>query len=524
MMASFDHGAVWNLARLEARIRLRRPATLMVLLAVVALSWLMICDPADGHTLIGIGGARVRYTSSALALGTASQLTLLFGLAGFYLLRGRMAEDQRSGLGGVIGASPAGGALFVLARWCGGVLYMSALCAAALATVLLCHAVRGEGPVGLLVYLQTWVLVLGPMVLFTAACATLCDSWAPLMGKAGDLLYFLLWVAQMGIAAGTGGTGAPPGAIPVDFSGMTAIVAAMAPYVDTGSMMLGIADFDPKLALLTLPDDLWTAALVSMRFLSAVLALLPLLAALRLFHRYSSDQVKPAKSRRRRSPLALFDAWLRPLGRLAQPLFRLSARVPGGAGQALADVALTLAANPSAVAALLLAQVLAISLDAALLAPLVLGCVAFWGLLVSDLAVRDADAGCAGLGAAVPGGDGGRYGRQLAATFLLGLMFTAVAAARLAADAPLRAGAVLAGVFALSSLASLLGRASGSARTFFALFLVGLYTSVNINKIPLADVVGFHGTATALSVLAWLGVGMAALWGGQLWGNRLRGC
>ena len=523
MTAFIDKRAAWTLALLEARIRLRRPATLVVLLAVVALSWLMICDPAEGHTLIGIDGARVRYTSAALAIGTASQLTLLFGLAGFYLLRGRMAEDQRSGLGGVIGASPAGGALFVLARWCGGVLYMSALAGAALATVLLCHAVRGDGPIQLLVYLQTFVLVLGPMILFTAACAILCDSWAPLMGKAGDLLYFLFWVAQMAIATGSNG-GAPPAAIPVDFAGMSAIVAALAPHVDTSSMMLGIADFDPKVPVLTLPDALWTADLVLMRCLGAVLALLPLLAALRLFHRYSSDRIKPAKVRHRRSPLALLDGWLRPLGRLAQPLFTLSARLPGGFGRALADVALTLASTPSAVAALLLAQLLALSLDAPLLGPLVLACVAYWGLLVSDLAVRDGDAGCAGLGAAVPGGDSGRYGRQLGATFMLGLMFTGVAAARLAADAPLRGAAVLAGVFALSSLASLLGRASGSARTFFALFLVGLYTSVNIDKAVLADVVGFHGTATALSVLAWLGVGMAASFGGQLLSKRLRAC
>jgi hypothetical protein len=40
----------------------------------------------------------VLYTSSALALGSASMASLLFGLAGFYLLRGRMAEDLRSGL------------------------------------------------------------------------------------------------------------------------------------------------------------------------------------------------------------------------------------------------------------------------------------------------------------------------------------------------------------------------------------------------------------------------------------------
>ena len=520
MNAGMSAHAAWTLALLEARTRLRRPATLVVLLAVVVLSWLMISDPSGGYTLMTVNGARVRYTSSALALGSASQATLLFGLAGFFLLRGRMAEDLRAGLGGVIGASPAGGALFVFARWGGGVLYLSALVGACLATVLLCHAVRGEGPIRLIVYLQAYVLVLGPVVLFTAACATLCDSWAPLMGKAGDLLYFLLWVAQVGLLAASTEGGAPPRAMPFDFSGMSAIVTALAAHVDTRSMALGIADFDAAIPALTLPDALWSLHLVGMRCVTAVLALLPLLAALRMFHRYSPDRVKPASARRRRSPLALVDGWLRPLARLVQPLFALSARLPGSAGQVLADVSLTLAATPSAVAALLVAQVLALVLDARLLAPLVLACVAFWGVLVSDLATRDGDAGCAGLGAAVPGGGAGRHWRQLAATFLLGLLFTGVAAARLAGIEPLRPAALLAGLFALSALASLLGRASGSARTFLALFLVGLYTSVNIDKAALADMVGFHGTATALSVLAWTGVGIAAGWAGHMWTTR----
>jgi hypothetical protein len=42
--------ALRTLALLEARLRLRRLSTLVTLLAVVALSWLMISDPAGGYT------------------------------------------------------------------------------------------------------------------------------------------------------------------------------------------------------------------------------------------------------------------------------------------------------------------------------------------------------------------------------------------------------------------------------------------------------------------------------------------
>lgn len=515
--------AIRTLALLEARVRLRRLSTLATLLAVVALSWLLITDPAGGYSLITTAGARVRYTSSALAIGSAMQGSLLFALAGFYLLRGRMGEDLRSGLGGAIGACPASSALFVLGRWCGGVLYLFALIGAFMLTVMACHAVRGEGAIEALVYLQTYVLVLGPMALFTAGCAMLFDSWAPLMGKRGDILYFSLWVGQGAmLPIATEGMGNAPFAIPVDFTGMSASIAALAAQLDFHRTTVGFGEYDPARAPITLATWMWSGEVTAIRCLSALLACLPLLLAVRLFHRYSPDRVKPAGSRARRSPLALLNGWLRPLARLTRPLFALSARLPGIAGQALADVALTLASAPAAIALLLAASLAALCVGLHVLPPLALGCVACWGVLASDLPTRDLDAGCALLGAAVPGGNARRYWRQLAGSFVLGLLFTGVAMLRLAASDPLRASALLAGVFALAALASLLGRTSGTGRTFLVLFLLGLYMGTQVDNVALADVVGFHGTATGASVLAWLGLGLLSAWGGHLWNRHRR--
>lgn len=518
MNATF--AVIRTLALVEARVRLRRLSTLVTLLGVVALSWLMISDPADGLTLIAVRGARVLYTSAALALGSAALAALVLALAGFYLLRGRVAEDLRSGAGAVIGASRNGGVPFVLGRWCGGVLYLTALVGAFMATVLLCHAVRGEGPIQPLVYLQTYALVLGPMILFTAGCATLFDAWAPLMGKKGDLLYFFVWVGQMALLPTVAG-GAAATFVPFDFTGTSAVIATLAAHIDLGdSLMLGIADFQRDKAPLVLPTWAWPASIAAARCVTALLALVPLLLALPLFHRFSPDRVKPGKARVRRSPLAVVDGWLRPLARLADPLFGLAARLPGIAGQALADVALTLAASPSALALLLAIQVPALVLDAHALAPFALACVAYWGVLVSDVATRDGDAALAGMGAAVPGGSARRYWRQFVATVVLGLMFTGVAALHLAAMDPVRAAALVSGVFALAAFATMLGRTSGTSRAFLALFLLALYVSVNVSRGAWADVVGFHGNATATSSLAWVGLGALALLGGYLWNRR----
>jgi len=514
-----------TLAATEVKLRLRRLSTLAALLAVMAVSWAMIEDPAGGKVLIALDGARVLYTSSALAMGSATLAGVLFGMAGFYLLRGRSAEDLRSGIGGVIGATPAGNAALLAGRWLGGVAYLGILLFAFMLTILACHLLRGDGPIQLAVYLQTYVLLLGPMVLFAASCALLFDSWGPLMGKVGDLLYFFIWVAA--IAAGPmmleEGKAAPqvlPLAMALDFMGMGHAVAALSQHADTSAMAIGSMPYDPALPVRSFPQWLWYQGAVLSRALSALAAMLPLVPALLLFHRFSPDRVKAGKARARRTPLAVVNAWLRPLSRVVQPLFALAARLPGIAGQALADAALVLAAAPASIAALGAALAAGVVLPASSLSVLVLACVAFWGVLISDTATRDFAAGCDDLGAAVPGGAPRRFLRQFLAATVLGWMFMGIAALRWLPEAPGRAAAVVGGVAALAGFASLLGQLSRTPRLFLGLFLFGLYVAVNARTEPLLDVVGFNGVATAQSVTTILAAGLAALAAGYAWSRR----
>lgn len=106
-----------TMALTEVRLRMRRMSTIVALLAVAAITWAMIDDPAAGGALLVVDNTRVLYTSSALALGSASLASLLFEVGGFFLARGRVPEDIRSGAGGVIGATPVGSLLFRPLAW-----------------------------------------------------------------------------------------------------------------------------------------------------------------------------------------------------------------------------------------------------------------------------------------------------------------------------------------------------------------------------------------------------------------------
>lgn len=509
------------LAASEVRLRMRRTSTMVALLAVVALSWAMIADPAGGNALLVLNNARVLYTSSALALGSAALGALLFGLGGFYLVRGRMSEDLRSGIGGVIGATPVGSALFLAGRWLGACAYLGALVAAFMLTMLVLHALRGDGPLEPLVYLQTYALLMVPMVFFAASCAILFDSWAPLMGKGGDVLFFMLWVAQL-VLMTQGGSSEVPAIMVFDFSGLAVAVAAVHGFASGVDLSIGSSTFDAALAPVSLPL-LWTARMMALRGAAGLIALLPLLPAWWLFHRYSPDRVKPGRARLRRSPLALLNAALRPLAALAAPLMRLAARLPGLAGQVLADLALTLIIAPSALLVAVLCALAALLAPAAALGPVVMAAVAFWGILVSDISTRDYAAVSEDLTGTVSGGVALRYLRQYAASVLLGLLLMGPVALRWSFTQPLRALALVAGVACLAALASLSGRCARSARLFLSLFLFGLYVAVNATTAPMLDAVGFNGVANLHSVAMYALAGALALAGGYLYNTSRAG-
>jgi hypothetical protein len=265
---------------------------------------------------------------------------------------------------------------------------------------------------------------------------------------------------------------------------------------------------------------MWTTAMVRDRLLSAVLALLPLLPAVLLFHRFSPDRVKAGKARRRRSPLALLNGWLRPLARLVAPLMRLAARTPGPGGQVLADVGLVLVSAPSAILALGFSFVGGLVLPSVVLPGLLAGALVFWGILCSESTTRDSSAGCEGLSAAVPGGIRRRFLRQWAAALLLGLLFMGPIALRWSLAEPVRAFALLGGLVALSGCAALFGQLSRTPRLFLGLFLFGFYVMIQTKGMAMMDAVGFHGDASLQSASGFLAAGLAAVAAGIAWSRR----
>lgn len=511
-----------TMIRTEVRLRSRRLSSLVTLLLVAASAWLMFPDPQSGQTFIAIAGAQVRNTSMTIALGSACMFSLNFGLAGFYLTRGRSAEDLHYGVGSVIGASAVGNAVLLAGRWAGNVVYLLTMALAYLLSVLVCHVLRGVGPIEPGVYLEVYAMFLVPVICFAVSFALLFDSVPALMGKLGDGIYFIIWIAQFSIIVSMADH-QPLHWHSVDlfdFSGIEIVMKVLQSMVHTDEIAFGMTDFNPHLAAITLLNDLLPAEALTMRAATAAMALLVAVPALFLFHRYSADQVRATHAARRRSPVQMLNRVVHPLTSAVQPVYELAAHAHGSCAGVLAEVALTLNAAPWAIAALPVIVLCSIFMHYAAL-HIVLGvAVACWGVLVSDIATRDFAADCEDLTGVLSGGSAGRYVRQCMATFLLGVLFCAVLAVRVAFQDFFLAVALLVGLASLSALASLFGRLARTPRLFLSLFMFWLYVATQVPNEAMLDVVGFNGVADGISVLVQCGLGIVAT-GTGYWVSRM---
>ncbi|WP_394777350.1 hypothetical protein [Undibacterium sp.] len=494
---------------------MRQPSVVLAFLVTAIIFWSLAPHPGKGVlTLLSINHARVLYTSSALAVASAKLFGVLFGLLGFYLLRGRTALDMRSGVGAVIGSTGISNGALLLSRWLGGAGLLMLLALALMINAMVFQGLRGDGTIQPLVYLQTYCAFLLPVIFFAASCAVLFDSVGALMGKAGDLIYLVLWTAQFPMLdhfiAGGSKAFAPWMFFDISGAGMSLIMLSMKLGLPVSAISKGVSMYEPQLAAVSLPDALWPAAMFSTRLVSAGLAMLLLLPAIALFHRFSADVVKAGSTRRWSSPWAMLNRWSRPLSRLIRPWPQLAAALPGILGLAIADVALTLIAAPVALAALIILFVTATAVDIDRLPMLTVVAIAFWGILVSDVSVRDFQADTELMVLALPGGSLQRYWRQMIAASLLGLLLVLPISLRWAFQEPLRAAALLSGILSLSAMASLLGRCSHNARFFLVVFMLWLYVANNEPFAPMLDIVGFNGVANGASIFMQLGCAMFA--------------
>ena len=193
--------AIAALLGADLRQRLRTPRFWLLVGGLAALMWW--CFPAaDGDFLtVSVGdGMRGRYSSAWIGMVVALMYSSTLSLAGFYLVRGTVTRDLETKTWQLLVATTMSRTGYLIAKWLSHLVVFVLVMAAGLAVGVAAQWLRAEDLHVDLVELAKPVLVLTlPSLALTAALAVWFDLVPWLRRSAGNVVFFVLWVALLGV-------------------------------------------------------------------------------------------------------------------------------------------------------------------------------------------------------------------------------------------------------------------------------------------------------------------------------------
>lgn len=503
-----------NAAALRAEVgaellgRLRAPATLVALVAILAGSSLLL--PRDGRlssiswTALDGRPQAPLFDSAGAGWGAAVLNSVFLVIVAFYLVAGSLQRDRRSGLGVILAATPLSSGAFLAGRGLAHAAYLGTLCLLAVAVTLLRFLWFGQGTLRPLDFALPFLLFTLPGVLFVATLTLLWEVTPGLRGRGGLLAWFFLGSLILLVL--------PRGLPAFDPLGMVRLERLMdASIAGLGrGLGLGLIVREVTPERVAWPGPRVGLALVLERALTAAWCLVPLLAARVLFDRFDPARGRP-RALRHAGPGELA-AEVGPAAPTVPQALAAGAARPGWLLALRAEAtlvwqgggawrwALLVAAVAAAVAPQEAASRAAAAAFLLLLAP-----------VVAEAPARERLAGAEALFLSLPGPPRWRvlWKAGALAAFLLALALPLTL--RRLTTGPGAALGLVAGLLATAALCTALGSLSGGGKLWTALFVTLWYGAVN--RAPLTDFTGgllAPGTATWVA-FGWLAAGALGL-------------
>jgi len=478
------------IVRADFLIRFRRLSTVIVFLLLSGIAYLWIPDAATGRTLMQINGARVLYNSAAIGMGTSMLASIFIGLFGFYVVSNAVRRDVNSRCGYVIASTTMRSGEYIIGKFLGNVVFLTTFIAGYMAASMAMLLVRGEAPLEPLIFMKQYAIVTPSTIVFISVAAIVFESIPWLSGRFGDVLYFFVYAASLGIVVSMMVEGGSGLARYFDFSAFGYLMEQTRKTFHTQAISIGASSFDPKKAPLIidgfhLSGDAWATRLVS------TLTPIPMLLLARVFfHRFDPARIRAAGLKEKRG-------WMRSFNALAKPFVRPLATIPVR-GAAMTDAMMTFAITPFAGIALIGITIAALATPKSL--PITFAIAA---ILIADIASRDRRAGTTALLSASPRLRENIVPWKFASASIVAAMLLIVPLVR----SPI---SVITGILFIAAAATSLCVISGNPKTFIVLFLTFWYVVVNDHgKTTSLDFAGFYGTP-AMGVMAmYVGIAIA---------------
>jgi hypothetical protein len=193
---------LWHLMRADFLERVRRYSFLMTLGLALYLGYVV----SVGQLKLWVDSSRGIYNSPWVGVVMALVINTFLSIAGFYVVKGSVERDRRTGVGQILATTPMSKPLYTLGKAASNFAVLLAMVAVLAVMAFVAQLVAGEDTTlqaGKL--LAPLVVFCIPMMALVAAFAVLFETLPGLRGGFGNIAWFFLWVGLMPASMFSGG-------------------------------------------------------------------------------------------------------------------------------------------------------------------------------------------------------------------------------------------------------------------------------------------------------------------------------
>jgi len=185
---------LWHLTRADFLERVRRYSFLMTLGLAVYLGYVV----SVGQLKLWIDNSRGVYNSPWVGVVMALVINTFLSIAGFYVVKGSVERDRRTGVGQILATTPMTKPLYTLGKMASNLAVLLAMVAVLAVMAFVAQLVAGEDTRLQAGKLLAPILVFClPVMAVVAAFAVLFETVPFLRGGFGNIAWFFLWVGLM---------------------------------------------------------------------------------------------------------------------------------------------------------------------------------------------------------------------------------------------------------------------------------------------------------------------------------------
>ncbi|MFZ2096923.1 MAG: hypothetical protein WAV05_09815 [Anaerolineales bacterium] len=206
---------LYHLMRADFLERVRRYSFLITLAMTILVGFAFV-PPYDARYATGflfclmppqerrcVMYARGVYNSAWIGTVVAFMVINFLSLIGFYLIKNAIESDRGTGVGQIITATPLSKSLYIFGKWLSNLGVLVLMVAVLAVSALFMQLWRGEAiHIDMPVLLTPFLLMVLPVITFTASLAILFEVIPWLQGGMGNIAYFFLWIMMLTTSLG----------------------------------------------------------------------------------------------------------------------------------------------------------------------------------------------------------------------------------------------------------------------------------------------------------------------------------